>query len=195
MHAGSEVFQVDLVHDADARRDDLQPVERPHSPLEELVAGAVARELDAHVELERVGDPGEVHLDRVVDHQVHRDQRLDQLGRLAHLAHGAAHRGEIHHQRHAGEILQEHARDHERDLLGAFRLRLPGGQRADVLLAHAFAIQVPQERLEDDAQADREPRHLAEPLPLDFGQGKERTVAESLFEVHDGRSYRRFRRR
>src|SRR5207248_2158882 len=73
--------------------------------------------------------------------------------------HGAAHGGEVDHQRHAREVLQEHARDDEGDLLGALGARLPGGEVLHVLLAHPLSVQVAQERLEHDAQADREARH------------------------------------
>jgi len=43
-HAAREVLEVDLVHDADARRDDLESVEGLRSPLQELVALLVALE-------------------------------------------------------------------------------------------------------------------------------------------------------
>ena len=57
MHAARQVFEVDLVHDADARRHDLEGVEGLHAPLHELVALAVALELQLHVEVERVRRP------------------------------------------------------------------------------------------------------------------------------------------
>ena len=43
-HALGEVFQIDLMHDADAGRNDLERVERLHAPFEKLVALAVALE-------------------------------------------------------------------------------------------------------------------------------------------------------
>ncbi len=49
-----EVLDVHLVHDAGARRDDLEVVERGLAPAEELVALAVALVLDLHVALEGV---------------------------------------------------------------------------------------------------------------------------------------------
>src|SRR5439155_8478354 len=80
----------------------------------------------------------------------------------------------------------EHARDYEGDLLRSLRLRLPGCERTDVRLPDPLAVEVPQQRFEDDAQADRHPRDLAEALPLHFRQRIERSVAEALFEVHGG---------
>ena len=52
-HAG-EVLDVDLVHDAGARRHDPEVVERRLPPAQELVALAVALVLDVDVALERV---------------------------------------------------------------------------------------------------------------------------------------------
>ena len=49
-----QVLDVDLVHDAGARRDDLEVVERGLAPAQELVALAVALVLDLDVALERV---------------------------------------------------------------------------------------------------------------------------------------------
>ena len=54
---------------------------------------------------------------RVVDDEVDGHQRLDRLGILAHVGGHVAHRREVGEQRHAGEVLQDDARDHERDLV------------------------------------------------------------------------------
>src|SRR2546430_2211621 len=69
-YAEREGLEVDLVHDADAGRHDLEPVEGLHAPLEELVARAVALELDPHVQLDGVGAAGEVDLPPVVGGQI-----------------------------------------------------------------------------------------------------------------------------
>ena len=50
-----EVLDVDLVHDAGARRHDLEVVERALAPAQELVALAVALVLEVDVALEGVG--------------------------------------------------------------------------------------------------------------------------------------------
>jgi hypothetical protein len=54
VHAARQVFEVDLVHDADARRHHAEGVEGLHAPLHELVALAVALELELHVQVQRV---------------------------------------------------------------------------------------------------------------------------------------------
>ena len=167
-----EVLQIDLVDDPDAGRDDLEAVEGLHAPLEELVARPVARELDAHVELQRVRDAREVDLHAVVDHEIDRHGRLDQLRLCVRALDRAAHGGQVDDEGHAGEVLQEHARDHERDLLGALGARLPRREVLDVLFAHALAVEVAQQGLEHDAQADGHARDRGELLAR-RGQGGE----------------------
>ena len=127
-----QVFQVDLVDNADARRDDLEGVEGLHAPLEELVAFAVAGELQVEVLLERVTGAGEIHLHRMVHHEVDRHQGLDDLGVLAQLGHRRAHGRQVHQQRHAGEVLQDDPRHHEGDLSGPGFIGLPVGQLENI---------------------------------------------------------------
>ena len=124
------------MHDADARRHDAERGERLHPPLHELVALAVARELELHVEVERVLRAVVIDHHRVVDDEVDGHQRLDHLRVLAHVVGDVAHRREVGEQRHAGEVLQHDARDHERDLVDALRGRLPVGE----LLARAASV-------------------------------------------------------
>ncbi len=83
-HAFRQVFQVDLMDNADARRHHAETIERLRAPLEQLVAGAVALELDLHVELERVVDFAEIYLHRMVYDQINRHKRLDNTGIFAH---------------------------------------------------------------------------------------------------------------
>jgi hypothetical protein len=59
---------------------------------------------------ERLVVAEEVHDHGVVDDEIDRHQRVDLLGIAAELLHRVAHRGEIDHRRHAGEILHQHAR-------------------------------------------------------------------------------------
>jgi len=159
-HAAREVLQVDLVHDADARRDDPESVEGLRSPLQELVALLVALELHVHVELQRVGTIRVVDLYGVIDDQIDRHERLDDLCVLAEAVGGGAHGGEVDEERHAGEVLQQDARDHERDLLGALGVRRPVRQRGHVLFVDLPTIDVAQDRFEDDADGNRELRDV-----------------------------------
>jgi hypothetical protein len=75
----------------------------------------------------------EIHLDRVIDHQVHRHERVDRLG-LATEAHDAiAHRREVDDRRHASEILHEDARGSERHLFCGGALFRPIRDRLRIL--------------------------------------------------------------
>ena len=90
-----EVFEVDLVHDADRRRNDLEILERLLAPLEELVALAVALEFlfDVVQQRERVGVFVDLHA--VVDDEIDRHERIDLLRIAAGALHRGAHRGEV----------------------------------------------------------------------------------------------------
>ncbi len=74
---GREVLEVDLVDDPRARGHDAQVAERGLRPAQQLVALAVALVLALDVEGERAGPAPGVDLDRVVDDEVGRDERID----------------------------------------------------------------------------------------------------------------------
>ena len=78
-------------------------------------------------------------------------------GIAAHVGHRVAHRREVDDARHAGEVLQDHARRREGDLLRRVGVRVPGRERLDVLAAHGDAVLVAQEVLEQDLQRERQP--------------------------------------
>ncbi len=152
-HHPRQVLQVDLVHDAGVRRHHLEVVECLLAPAQEAVAFLVALEFDLAVEIERIGLAEHVHLHRMVDHQFRGDQRIDLLRAPAKLDHRIAHRGQIDHARHAGEVLQHHPRRHECDLGVGLRLGIPLRHRFDVVLADAdAAVLVAQQVFQQDLQ-------------------------------------------
>jgi hypothetical protein len=153
------VFEVDLVHDAEAGRHDAEGVEGLHAPLHELVALVVALELELHVQVERLGRAVVVDHHRVVDHQVDRHQRLDGLGRFAELGSHAAHRCQVGQERHAGEVLQHHPGHDERNFIGALRIGRPMRQLFHVLGRDLLPIAIAQHRLEHDTDRHRQPVH------------------------------------
>ena len=108
--------------DAGPGRDDPQVAERGLRPAQELVALAVALVLALDVEGERIRRPEPVDVDRVVDDEVGRDERVDHGRIAAELGHRVAHDRQVDDGRHAGQVLEDHARGHERDLgLGGAR--------------------------------------------------------------------------
>ena len=87
-HHRRQGFQIDLVHNAYSRWRDAQVLELALSPAKELVSLSVTLVLQVHVEVEGVGPAGIVHVQRVIDHQDHRDQRIDHAGVQARSGHG-----------------------------------------------------------------------------------------------------------
>ena len=168
-----EVLEVDLVDDADAGGDDVEGPEGLLAPLEEFVALAVADELDLHVAVQGGLGSGEVHLDAVVDDEVHRDKGLDDGGVGAGLRGGGAHGGEVHDEGDAGEVLEDDAGDGEGDFVGAGGAGFPVGEVADVLLGDFLSVEVAQEGLQDNADGDGEAGDVGAGGFLEGGQGVE----------------------
>src|SRR5450830_1313513 len=156
VHAACQVFQVDLVDDAEAWWHDAEGVECLHAPFHELVTLVVTREFQFHVQVQRflfaVGIDGH----RVVDDQVDRHQRFDFLGVDAHFCSHVTHGGQVGQQWYAGEVLQHDARDYERDLVGALGGRAPARQLLDVFFGDFFAVAVAQYRFQYDANRHRQ---------------------------------------
>ena len=170
-HAFGQIFQVDLMNNADSGRDDFERVEGLHPPFEELVAFAVALEFHVQVARHRFRAAGEIHLHRVVHHQVHRHERLDDFWIPAQTHHRRAHGRQVHQERHAGEILQDNARHDEWNLLGARRFGPPLRQFADVVFRDLLPVAIAQHRFEDQAHGDGQFGNLPD---AGFFQGGER---------------------
>src|SRR5438067_2359880 len=103
---------------------------------------AVARELHGGIGRERLGRAVFVDLHGVVDDQLGGIQRVDALGVAAEAHDRIAHRGEIHHARHASEVLEDDARRSEDDLVRRGRPRITLEQRLDFGDVHATAVLV-----------------------------------------------------
>ena len=144
-HRLREVFEIDLMADAGAGRHHGEIRKRALAPFEELVAFLVLLVFLDHVLAERLVVAEEVHDHRVVDHQIDRHQRIDLLGVAAERLHRIAHRREIDHRRHAGEILHQHARGAERDFMLELALLQPLRDRDDVVLLDGAAVFVAQQ--------------------------------------------------
>ena len=155
-HHAREVLQVDLVHDAGARRHDLELVEGALAPPQELVALLVAAVLEVDVALERVGRAEHVDDHRVVDDELGGRERVD-LGRVAaELGDGLAHGREVHDARHAREVLHDHPRRGELDLRVRLGTGVPARERADVVGGDVGAVLGAEQVLQEHLQAERE---------------------------------------
>ncbi len=163
VHHRRQVFEVHLVHDAHARRHDTEAAKRLLRPAQQHVPLAVALVLALDVALVRRRVAEGIHLHRVVDDEVDRHLRVDGHRIAAGTPHGRAHRGEVHHGRDAGEVLQQHARRDE-GALPVLRRRaaVPARQRLDVALAHEARARVAHDVLEQDLERHRQARHVAD---------------------------------
>jgi hypothetical protein len=127
------VLEVDLVHDSGSRRDHSELVKGALAPAQELVALPVSLILQVDIALEGVRTAGHVRDHRVVDDQFCRRQRIHHLRVAAQGRDCLAHRGQIDHAGHPGEILHDHPSRGELDLCGRCGLGVPAGERFDVL--------------------------------------------------------------
>ena len=104
------------------------------APAQERVALLVARELELGVQLDGVALGEVIDLHRVIDDELDRLQRVDRSRIAAEPDDAVAHRREIDDRGHAGEVLQQHARRREGDLLlDACDVDVPAGERLDVV--------------------------------------------------------------
>ncbi len=145
-----QVLEVDLVADPGRRRDDAEVVEGLLAPFEERVALEVALEVVLGVDGEGALVAEGVDLDRVVDHQVDVDQRVDRRRVAADLLHRVAHRRQVDDGGDAGEVLHQHPGGLEGDLDAGLGGRVPAGDRLDVGGADRDAVLEPQHVLQQD---------------------------------------------
>jgi hypothetical protein len=155
-HDPGQVLDVHLVHDAGARRHHLELAQRVLAPAQELEPLVVALELDLHVPGERVRAAVHVGHHRVVDDQFGRDERVDLGGVAAESLHGLAHRGQVDHGGHAGQVLQDDPGRGELDLGVRVPGRVPARQRGYLAGGDVGAILVAEQVLQQDLQAERE---------------------------------------
>ena len=156
------MLQVHLVADAGGRRHHPEAAERLLAPAQELVALDVAPVLQLDVAGQRLGPPEHVDLDRVVDDQVGRDERVEPLRVAPSLGDGVAQRRQVDHGRDAREVLHQHAGGEEADLAvvgDAPAAARPGRQRGHVVLGDGDAVDVTGQVLEQHLQREGQPLH------------------------------------
>ena len=152
-----EILDVHLVHDAGIGRHDPEVTEGVLSPSQKGIPLAVARELELGVQLKRIAAAEKVDLHRVIDDELDGLQRIDAIGIAAEANHAVAHRGEVDDTGDAGEVLKQHARGRERNLLLQLRAWLPPCQRLDVVRVHEARVFVAKQIFEKDLQRVRQP--------------------------------------
>ena len=146
-HHLGQILEVDLVDDSGGRRNDPEVIESGLTPLQKFVPLLVPLELLVGVDLERHPGVESIDLNRVVDHQIAGDQRIDLLGCCFvthHLDDGRSHGRQIDHRGYACEVLQDDAPRRECDLGlthfgGVVRCDCP-----DVFIGYCMAVEIPK---------------------------------------------------
>ena len=106
----------------------------------------------------------------MVDDEIDRYQRVDLLGIAAERLHGVAHRGQIDHRRHAGEILHQHPRRAERDFMFERALLQPLRHRDDVVLLDGAIVFIAQQVFQQHLHRIRQPGNSLQTVFLGGGQ-------------------------
>ena len=70
-YATRQIFQIHLMHDADAGRHYLERIKCLHTPFHEFVALIIALKLQFHVESQRIRTVVIIHLHRMIHHQIY----------------------------------------------------------------------------------------------------------------------------
>src|SRR5260221_11777353 len=154
-HTVSKVFQIHLMHDADARRQHAKGLERLLASLQKFVTFSITFKLIFEIELNRFRDSGKIYLDRMIDNQVDRHQWFDNFRVMTDLRHRSTHGRQINQQWHTGEILQYNPGHDERNLFLRRALRIPTRQRRDIFFGDLLSITVPENRFQHDSETDR----------------------------------------
>jgi hypothetical protein len=108
-----EIFEVYLMDYSRIRWDYPEIAELILPPAKESVAFLVALQFHKDIRLEGVGSSESVHLHRMVDHEIDRQERVDPVWVAAHPDHGISHDRQIHYARNARKILEQNPRRHE----------------------------------------------------------------------------------
>ena len=107
------------------------------------------------IPLKRVRIGKEIHLHRVVDHQVDRNHWIDRLGIASQAGDGGTHRSQVNHRRDPGKILHDHARRKEGDT-GTIASRCPFGNILHVFLRDFLTVALAQSCLKQDTDGKRQ---------------------------------------
>ena len=112
----------------------------------------------------------------MIDDQFDGLERVDRLRIAAQAQDGFAHRRQVDDRRDTGEVLQQHARRREGDLLGRRGLGLPPGDGFDIFGADGASVFGAEEIFEQDFERERQMRDVR----VCWIEGVEPVDAESL---------------
>ncbi len=150
----SQILQIDLMHYAGGWRNNAEITEGRLSPAQKGVPFPIPFILSLHVELKGVGLTKEIHLNRMIDDQVHRDQRINSVRVFSHLGHGITHHGQIHQGRKPGKVLKENSRRCESDFPIGLLFGVPMDHGLDIFTSHRFSILEAKQVFQHDFQRE-----------------------------------------
>ncbi len=153
----ADVLQVHLVADAGVRGHHLEVVEALLRPLEQGVALAVALVFPGDVLGEGLAGPPGVHLDRVIDDQVHRHEGVDLAGVSAEGLQRIPHGRQIHHGRDPGEVLHQHPGRVVGDFHGRRVTLFPAGDVEHILFGDDPAVEFAQQVFHENPDGEGQP--------------------------------------
>jgi hypothetical protein len=154
LHPLGQIFEIDLMHNANPRRHNAKGLKSLLSPFKKLITLPVPLELHVKIQAQRLRPAGKIDLYRVVNHQIDGHKRLDDLRIAIHLRYRRTHSRKIYKQRHSGEILQDNPRHDERNLLLNRIFGIPIRQSLNVDLRNLFPVTVSKHGLEYDSDTD-----------------------------------------
>ncbi len=145
-----------------ARGDDAEIVKRALTPFKELITLHISFIFAVYIHLERTRVAKLINHDRVVDDQIHRGQRVDFLCIATQSLDPVAHRSQVDHCGHAGEILHQHAGRAIGDLARVLpTVRGPDAEGLDVVDGHGKpVIFEPQQVFQNHLQRGGQTREI-----------------------------------
>ena len=155
-NAARKTLDVDLVANARSGRNDAHILKRRQGPLQEAIALAVALEFHIHVLLKSTGAASRIGNNRMVNHQIERNLRIDTRGVGAQIACGFTHHGQVNEHWHTGEILQQNASRHVFNFAALNALRAGVNNTLRIKLARVGIVDIAQHVFKQNAQRMRQ---------------------------------------
>src|SRR6476619_1824367 len=142
-------LEVNLMANAGSRRDDTKVIERHLSPFQESVTFTIPLVLQCNISGKCLRSAKCVDDDRMVAHQIDRNQRADLAWITTKNTHSVTHCRQIDHSRHASEILHEDSGRPKGDLFACLAAILaPSSKGLDVGLSDSSAVLVAHQILQ-----------------------------------------------
>ena len=156
--------------DASAGWDNAEVVKGRLTPFKEGIALHIALIFPINIHLKGAGGAKLINHDRMINHQIHRVQRVDLFRIPAKRNNSITHRGQINHCRHAGKILHQNAGRAIGNFSRIFSaLCAPFGKGFDIIDRYSLSVFEPQHIFQHHFQGGGEAREIAQTSGLSGG--------------------------